>query len=108
MIARLKQIRGEAGISAAAVAKAVGVSLQTIFNWESGRAHPRRAHMNTVHDFLLAEGAITGDISTGMLFDLIPAPDTDSQQDDRTLEMFEDGEQAASPAGPNPARELPC
>lgn len=72
MIARLKIIRREAGLPAAAIAKAVGVSLQTVFNWESGKAHPRRTHMNTVHDFLMGMGAINQDITTGMLFDLIP------------------------------------
>lgn len=38
MIARLKLIRREAGLPAAAIAKAVGVSLQTVFSWESGKA----------------------------------------------------------------------
>ena len=72
MIARLKIIRREAGLPAAAIARAVGVSLQTVFNWESGKVHPRRAHMNTVHGYLIGAGAITQEMTTGMLFDLLP------------------------------------
>ena len=72
MIARLKLIRRSAGLPASAVAKAVGVSLQTVFNWESGKAHPRRTHMNVVHEYLVRVGAITREVTTGMLFDLVP------------------------------------
>lgn len=64
-------------MSAAAIAEAVGVSLQTVFSWESSEAgvndKPRAGHMNTVHKYLKGVGAINQEVATGMLCDLILA-----------------------------------
>ena len=77
MIARLKTIRQQADpyISAATLGRAVGVSQQSVFKWESGRALPRRRHMEAVRDYLLAQGAIPEAITSGMLFDLEEPPE---------------------------------
>ena len=72
MIAGLRIIDSQSGgFSDAAIAKAVGVSPKSVFNWDSGKALPRRAHMNTVQPYLVGLGAINQNVTTGMLFDLI-------------------------------------
>lgn len=52
--------------------------MQTVFSWESGRTHPRRMHMNAVHGYLLSQGAISSEVTTGMLFDLVPRSGEDA------------------------------
>ena len=98
MIARLKSIRQKAEpyISASKVARAVGVTQQSVFKWESGKAQPRRRHMDAVRDYLLAQGAIPEAITAGMLFDFEePSEDTQTYP----LPGLEPPERIAATAG---------
>lgn len=45
---RLAAHRGKLGISAAAYGKLVGVSGQTIYHWEQGKARPRAAQLESL------------------------------------------------------------
>jgi DNA-binding transcriptional regulator YiaG len=46
--ARLAAHRSELGLSAAAYGKLAGVSGQTIYNWEQGKARPRAAQLESL------------------------------------------------------------
>ena len=44
----LKSQRGRLGLSAADYGKLVGVSAQSVYNWEEGRARPRAQHLPAI------------------------------------------------------------
>jgi DNA-binding transcriptional regulator YiaG len=41
----MRSLRKSLGVSAAEAAHAIGVSRQTVLNWESGRSSPTRTHL---------------------------------------------------------------
>ena len=81
---RLKKIRQEAGISAQKVADAIGVSVQTVFNWESGNVYPQRRRMILVADYLKQQGAIDPGMPPSLLFEPEPS-------DEREMDFFRNG-----------------
>jgi DNA-binding transcriptional regulator YiaG len=48
----LRRLRIDAGVSAAEVAEVLGVSRQTVLNWESGSAKPNRANLRSFLMFI--------------------------------------------------------
>jgi DNA-binding transcriptional regulator YiaG len=49
---RRRAIREAAGVSMTPVARALGVSVQTVWNWETGRRRPSTEHLQAYVDVL--------------------------------------------------------
>lgn len=67
MGSKLRALRGQAGMTRAEVAERLGVTSQTVFNWENGRGEPRGDKLDEVialygvsKDYLLVEDPLDG------------------------------------------------
>ncbi|MCL2031284.1 MAG: helix-turn-helix domain-containing protein [Oscillospiraceae bacterium] len=75
---RLKQLRGEAGLSQQSLGDKLGVSQQTVAGWEAGRTAPNRRYVaRLVEIFGVTSDYFLGisDNRTGAGADGLPAPD---------------------------------
>ena len=69
---RLRDLRLQHGISAAKLAKFVGVSRQTVHTWEAGH-FPKNEHLEKAAEFFRKRGLIGKEVPSQTLLEVVPA-----------------------------------